>query len=141
MKIALSIALGLFLVSCSEDATVSSKEASSSSKSESIYASSNLKLSSERDSISYTLGFEMSKPFITDTVFSKLNKALHHHPRRGVRRERPLVDEYAAKLMLGRRSPKDRCETPRSRQRRVQVVHSHDGLVAPPPHAGRDAKG
>ena len=76
MKIALSIALGLVLVSCSEDATVSSKEASSSSKSQSIYASSNLKLSSERDSISYTLGFEMSKPFITDTVFSKLNKAL-----------------------------------------------------------------
>lgn len=76
MKIALSIALGLLLVSCSEDATVSSKEASPSGKAESIYSSSNLKLTSERDSISYTLGFEMSKPFITDTVFSKLNKTL-----------------------------------------------------------------
>ena len=76
MKIALSIALGLLLISCSEDATVSSKEASHSSKAESIYSSSDLKLTSERDSISYTLGFEMSKPFITDTVFSKLNKTL-----------------------------------------------------------------
>jgi FKBP-type peptidyl-prolyl cis-trans isomerase FklB len=76
MKIALSIALGLLLISCSEDATVSSKEASPSSKAESIYSSSDLKLTSERDSISYTLGFEMSKPFITDTVFSKLNKTL-----------------------------------------------------------------
>ena len=76
MKIALSIFLGLLLVSCSEDATGSNKEAKSSGKSESIYTKSNITLSSERDSISYTLGFEISKPFITDTVFSKLNKTL-----------------------------------------------------------------
>ena len=76
MKIALSIFLGLLLVSCSEDATGSNKEAKSSEKPESIYTKSNITLSSERDSISYTLGFEISKPFITDTVFSKLNKTL-----------------------------------------------------------------
>ena len=73
MKIALSIFLGLFLVSCSEDATGPNKEAKSSGKPESIYTKSNITLSSEQDSISYTLGFEISKPFITDTVFSKLN--------------------------------------------------------------------
>jgi FKBP-type peptidyl-prolyl cis-trans isomerase FklB len=76
MKIIKSIFIGFLLASCSEDVTVSSKEANVSGKVESIYASSNLTLSSERDSISYTLGFEMSKPFIADTVFSKLNKTL-----------------------------------------------------------------
>ena len=76
MKIALFICIGILLVSCSEDATGQRKEKKSSMKSESIYTSSNVTLFSERDSISYTLGFEMSKPFITDTVFSKLNKTL-----------------------------------------------------------------
>jgi len=76
MKIALFICIGILLTSCSEDATGQSKETKSSIKSESIYTSSNVTLSSERDSISYTLGFEISKPFISDTVFSKLNKTL-----------------------------------------------------------------
>ena len=76
MKIALFTCIGILLASCSEDVTEQNKEKKSSIKSESIYTSSNVALSSERDSISYTLGFEMSKPFITDTVFSKLNKTL-----------------------------------------------------------------
>ncbi len=78
MRIELILCIGIILASCSgsENATGQSKETKSSLKTESIYAGSKVSLSSERDSISYTLGFEMSKPFISDTVFSKLNKIL-----------------------------------------------------------------
>ena len=76
MRIILTIITGILLASCSEDAAGSIEEVGSPGTSKSIYKNSDVSMSSERDSISYTLGFEMSKPFITDTVFSKLNKTL-----------------------------------------------------------------
>ncbi len=76
MKIILLIITGILFASCSEDATGSAREEDSTETSKSIYKNSDVTMSSERDSISYTLGFEMSKPFINDTVFSKLDKTL-----------------------------------------------------------------
>ena len=76
MKRILIIITGILLASCSEDAAGSIKGVGSSGTSKSIYKNSDVPMSSERDSISYTLGFEMSKPFIDDTVFSKLDKTL-----------------------------------------------------------------
>ena len=76
MRIILTIITGILLASCSEDAAGSIEEVGSPGTSKSIYKNSDVSMSSERDSISYTLGFEMSKPFIDDTVFSKLDKTL-----------------------------------------------------------------
>ena len=67
---------GLFIFGCNNDASDSSQLKASKNKTNIEYKKSQLKLSSEKDSISYILGLEMSKPFITDTVFSKLNKTL-----------------------------------------------------------------
>mgnify|MGYP001334151286 FL=1 len=76
MRLILIITTGILLASCSEDAAGSIEEVGSTGTSMSIYKNSDVSMSSERDSISYTLGFEMSKPFIDDTVFSKLDKTL-----------------------------------------------------------------
>jgi FKBP-type peptidyl-prolyl cis-trans isomerase len=67
---------GLFVFGCNDDARDSSQPKGSKNSSNIEYKKSQLKLASEKDSISYILGLEMSKPFITDTVFSKLNKTL-----------------------------------------------------------------
>ena len=67
---------GLFIFGCNNDASDSSQSKASKNKTNIEYKKSQLKLASEKDSISYILGLEMSKPFITDTVFSKLNKTL-----------------------------------------------------------------
>ena len=66
----------LFVFGCNDEARDSSQPKGSKNSSNIEYKKSQLKLASEKDSISYILGLEMSKPFITDTVFSKLNKTL-----------------------------------------------------------------
>jgi len=80
MKTLIYIFITLFIFSCSEDDGVDSKSKKKSPSTnqkpmESIeYESSNYKLETQRDSLSYLIGHESSKPFVTDTVFSILNK-------------------------------------------------------------------
>ena len=74
MSRGLVIIIGFILFSCGDDATQSSKAGVKSAKDEIIYSQSSILLGTERDSISYVLGFEMAKPFIIDTVFSLLDK-------------------------------------------------------------------
>lgn len=74
MSRGLVIIIGFILFSCGDDAAQLSKAGKKSVKDKIIYSRSSISLDTERDSISYILGFEMAKPFITDTVFSLLDK-------------------------------------------------------------------
>jgi len=69
----ISIIIGLILMSCGDDIAQSSKKVKTIAN-DIIYSSSDVSLNSELDSISYVLGFEMSKPFISDSIFSLLEK-------------------------------------------------------------------
>jgi len=80
MKFIVYISLTLFIYSCGGDQSSNSKSKKNgnSSGKNSIasieYESSNYKLETQRDSLSYLIGHESSKPFLTDSVFSILNK-------------------------------------------------------------------
>ncbi len=81
MKLIFCLSLGLIMAGCaaSEDSDTKSKKNSKTSSSnrsdEDIdYVSSDYVLESYRDSISYLIVHESSKPFITDSVFSLLSK-------------------------------------------------------------------
>ena len=76
MKKLIVLFSGVFLLGCGSDATVSSQQVVSKTMTDISYNESQVKLSSETDSISYILGLEMSKPFLQDSVFSNLNRDL-----------------------------------------------------------------
>lgn len=67
---------GFFIFGCNNDASDSSQTKAAKNATNIEYKKSQLKLTSQTDSISYILGFEMSKPFINDTVFSNLDRDL-----------------------------------------------------------------
>lgn len=69
MKKLIVLFSGVFLLGCGNDATVSSQQVVSKTMTDIRYNESQVKLSSETDSISYILGLEMSKPFLQDSVF------------------------------------------------------------------------
>ena len=63
-------------MSCAQEESTSAAKEQQPKKEKLSYNKSDFALETEIDSLSYVLGSEMSRPFISDTVFSKLNKSL-----------------------------------------------------------------